>query len=75
MITPHCYFHEPKLCFLMLIHLLVFRDDETPLHRSAVYDRVEVCRLLLQSGADVNARDRSLPLIVIFMNRNSVFSC
>jgi ankyrin repeat protein len=42
----------------MLIHLLVFRDDETPLHASATNGELEVCRLLLQSGADVNAKDR-----------------
>ena len=59
----------------MLILLLVFRDDYTPLHSSAINGELEACRLLLQSGADVNARNRSLRLIVIFMNRNSVFSC
>ena len=42
----------------MLILLLVFRYDETPLHHSAAYGRLEVCRLLLQSGADVNAKNR-----------------
>ena len=46
----------------MLILSLVFRRDETPLHSSmAACERLkslEVCRLLLQSGADVNAKDR-----------------
>jgi ankyrin repeat protein len=42
----------------MLILLLVFRFDYTPLHRSAGNGKLEVCRLLLQSGADVNARDK-----------------
>jgi ankyrin repeat protein len=42
----------------MLILLLVFRYDRTPLHISATNGRLEVCRLLLQSGADVNARDK-----------------
>jgi ankyrin repeat protein len=42
----------------MLILLLVFRYDFTPLHYSAIHGNLEVCRLLLQSGADVNARDK-----------------
>ena len=42
----------------MLILFLVFSYDSTPLHYSASNDELEVCRLLLQSGADVNARDR-----------------
>jgi ankyrin repeat protein len=42
----------------MLILLLVFRYDWTPLHRSAECGNLEVCRLLLQSGADVNAKDK-----------------
>ena len=42
----------------MLILLLVFRFHCTPLHESADQGELEVCRLLLQSGADVNARDK-----------------
>jgi ankyrin repeat protein len=42
----------------MLILLLVFRYGDTPLHISALNGRVEVCRVLLQSGADVNARTK-----------------
>ena len=42
----------------MLILLLVFRNDVTPLYCSAAHGNLEVCRLLLQSGADVNAKDR-----------------
>jgi ankyrin repeat protein len=42
----------------MLILLLVFRNDWTPLHYSATHGQLEVCRLLLQSGADVNARNK-----------------
>jgi hypothetical protein len=57
-ITPYCYFHEPKLCFFMLIILLVFRNDRTPLHGSAANGRLEVCRLLVASKADVAARNR-----------------
>jgi ankyrin repeat protein len=56
-ISPYCFFHEPKLCFLMLILLLVFRYGSTQLHLSAHEGQLEVCRLLLQSGADANARD------------------
>ena len=41
----------------MLILLLVFRDGYTPLHYSAINGHLEVCRLLLQSGADVNAKN------------------
>jgi ankyrin repeat protein len=42
----------------MLIILLVFREGFTPLHCSANHGELEVCRLLLQSGADVNARNK-----------------
>jgi ankyrin repeat protein len=43
----------------MLILLLVFRYyDDTSLHISASQGGLEVCRLLLQSGADVNARNK-----------------
>ncbi len=58
MITPYCYFHEPKLCFLMLILLLVFRYGDTPLHRSADNGSLEVCRLLVASKADIAAKNR-----------------
>ena len=46
-------FHEPKLC--LLIHL--FFSECTPLHRSANEGHTDVCRLLLENAADVNARD------------------
>ncbi len=42
----------------MLILLLVFRFDWTLLHVSAHFGELEVCRLLLHSGADVNAIDK-----------------
>ena len=58
MITPYCYFHETKLCFLMLILLLVFRNDCTPLHESAGFGELEVCRLLVASKADIAAKNR-----------------
>jgi hypothetical protein len=40
----------------MLILLLRFRQDWTPLHHAI--GSLEVCRLLLQSGAEVNAKDK-----------------
>ena len=46
-------FHEPKLC--LLIHL--FFSQYTPLHESADKGHTDVCRLLLENAADVNARD------------------
>jgi hypothetical protein len=46
-------FHEPKLC--LLIHL--FFSQHTPLHFSAYEGRTNVCRLLLENAADVNARN------------------
>jgi hypothetical protein len=53
------YFHETKLCFLMLILFVVFRYcDETPLHCSAYEGKLEVCRLLVESKAYVAARSR-----------------
>jgi ankyrin repeat protein len=49
-------FHEPKL--YLLIHL--FFSQYTPLHRSAREGHTDVCRLLLENAADVNARDKYL---------------
>ena len=46
-------FHEPKLC--LLIHL--FFSQRTPLHGSAAKGHTDVCRLLLENAADVNARN------------------
>jgi ankyrin repeat protein len=46
-------FHEPKLC--LLIHL--FFSEWTPLIWSASNGYTDVCRLLLENAADVNARD------------------
>jgi ankyrin repeat protein len=42
----------------MLVFALVFSDGQTPLHHSSGNFELEACRLLLQSGADVNARDK-----------------
>jgi ankyrin repeat protein len=41
----------------MLVFSLVFSDGQTPLYYSARHGELEACRLLLQSGADVNARN------------------
>ena len=47
-------FHEPKLC--LLIHL--FFSQDTPLIKSAFKGHTDVCRLLLENAADVNARNK-----------------
>jgi ankyrin repeat protein len=52
-ISPSVLFHEPKLC--LLIHL--FFSQDTPLHYSALNGHTDVCRLLLENAADVNARN------------------
>ena len=44
-------FHEPKLC--LLIHL--FFSQVTLLMHSAAAGHTDVCRLLLENAADVNA--------------------
>jgi ankyrin repeat protein len=53
-ISPSVLFHEPKLC--LLIHL--FFSQRIPLHGSAQEGHADVCRLLLENAADVNARDK-----------------
>jgi len=45
-----------KLCLRMLI-LSLFFSRRTPLHISASLGNLEVCRLLLQSNADLQAQD------------------
>jgi hypothetical protein len=45
-------FHEPKLCLLSYM----FFSEHTPLSLSAVKGHTDVCRLLLENAADVNAR-------------------
>ena len=57
--------YEAKICLCKLI-LLLFSRQRTPLHYSAWSgqfsaidgDQLEVCRLLVESKADVAARDR-----------------
>ena len=56
--TIHFVLYETKLCFLRKLILLLFFSDETPLHISAQEGRLEMCRLLVESKADVAARDR-----------------
>ncbi len=46
-------FHEPNLCLLIDL----FFSQWTPLMLSAVKGHTDVCRLLLENAADVNARD------------------
>ena len=46
-------FHEPKLCLLIDL----FFSQLTPLMRSAENGHTDVCRLLLENAADVNARE------------------
>ncbi len=50
-------FYESKLCLRKLILFLFFRQ-QTPLHWSSINGRLEVCRLLVESKADVAARDQ-----------------
>jgi hypothetical protein len=54
----HYYcFYEAKLCLRKLI-LLLFFSQRTPLHESAFQGRLEFSCLLVESKADVAARDR-----------------
>ena len=56
-IIYYCCFYEAKLCLRKLI-LYLFFNESTPLHWSAFYGHLEVCRLLVESKADVTARER-----------------
>ena len=47
-------FHEPNLCLLIDL----FFSQTTPLMTSAREGHTDVCRLLLENAADVNARDK-----------------
>ncbi len=47
---------EPKLC-LRSLNLLLFCSGLTPLHGAAAHNFLEICRLLLEKGADINAKD------------------
>jgi ankyrin repeat protein len=52
-ISPSVVFHESKLCLLTYM----FFSQYTPLILSAGEGHTDVCRLLLENAADVNARD------------------
>ena len=57
-ILPYCYcFYEAKL-FLRKFILLLFFSQATSLHYGSYKNHVEICRLLVESKADVAARDR-----------------
>ena len=47
---------QNKLC-LRLLTLSLFFSQRTPLHISASLGNFEICRLLLQSNADLQAQD------------------
>ena len=47
-------FHEPNLCLLIDL----FFSQDTPLIMAAEKGHTDVCRLLLENAADVNARDK-----------------
>ncbi len=49
--------YEAKLWLRKFI-LLLFFSDYTPLHESAAKGHLEICRLLVESKADVAARNR-----------------
>ena len=49
-------FYEAKL-FMRKVILLLFYRQRTPLHLSAYMGHLDVCRLLLQCNADVEAKD------------------
>jgi ankyrin repeat protein len=51
------YFAGAKLCRPVLVLYFDFIRLRTPLHLSALYGRSETCRLLLQSNADIEAKD------------------
>ncbi len=56
--APYYYYclYEAKLCMRKLI-LLLFFSEATPLNYSAREGHLEVCRLLLQCNADIEAED------------------
>jgi ankyrin repeat protein len=51
--------YESKLC-LRLLNLLLFFSGLTPLHGTAGNNLLDICRLLLEKGANINAKDNGL---------------
>jgi hypothetical protein len=51
------YFDEPNLCMRVSFVFYPFCREQTPLHLFAAKNQVEICRLLLQSNADIEAKD------------------
>jgi ankyrin repeat protein len=43
---------------LLAFHFLVFRGGSTPLHQSSFNGHLEVCHFLVESKADLRAKDR-----------------
>ncbi len=54
---PSSLFSRTEIPFSHVDCFLVFRYGWTPLHNSASNGELETCRLLLQSNADVAAKD------------------
>ena len=36
---------------------MFLQDHQTPLHRAAMSDRTDIVKILIEKGADVNAKD------------------
>jgi ankyrin repeat protein len=61
-------------CVLFLIRF--YSSGDRPLHRSAYHGRLEICRLLVDARADLQAKNiYSLPPIItmLFLRRNFLF--
>ncbi len=57
--TSDCpnFYHTNKFVLSALVHAMLFFSGRTPLHWSACEFHLEVCRLLLQNGANVVAKE------------------
>ena len=51
---------------LVELIFISLQKQTTPLHKAALTGRLEVCDLLLKSGADVHCQDQAGPVVVIF---------
>ena len=45
------------LIFVLFVHF--FYSDDTPLLQSAANGHIDICELLIQSGADINAKNKT----------------